>query len=270
MLDINELRAEVARRRKAAQSKIARLRRKGVRLEGSQFDVRRDPHRVGRYNSRQLQSYLGELNEFTQRRVQFVPGVEGTPIRAHVFKHAQRTANEYNAMVQKHEQDVSNIFIPKAGMTAGEFMRDVVGTRKRGKGGKVRPLTVEARNSFEFVSEDKIMKWRESMERKMRPNYLNDSIEKQKYKMYELIDHFGDDKLSEIAKSLSSEQVNVLWNYTDAPRDMFNSYYMARLTSTGKADDTFARIDEDSTSDVKDWLEWASNLSPQGNRSNRR
>lgn len=269
-MDINELRAEVMRRQKAANAKIARLRRKGVQIAGSEFDVRRDPNRVGRYNSRQLQSYLGELNEFTQRRVQFVPGSEGVPIRAHIFNHAQRTAREYNAMVRQHEEQVGDTFIPKAGMTANEFMRDVVGTRKRGKGGKVRPLTAEDRRSFEFVSEDKIVKWRESMERKMRPDYLKDTIEKQKYKMYELIDHFGDDKLSELAKSLTNDQVNVLWNYTDAPRDMFNSYYMARLTSTGKADDTFARIDEDSISDVKDWLEWAGTLTSRGNRQNRR
>lgn len=265
-MDINELRAEVARRQKAAQAKIGRLRRKGVQLEGSEFDVRRDPTRVARYNRSQLNSYLGQLNEFTQRRVQFVPGAEGVPIRAHVFRHAQRTAREFNEFVSRHESGVNDIFIPKQGMTSAEFRRDVEGSRKRGKGGRARPLTAEIRNSFEFVSEDKIKAWRDSMERKMRPNYLEGTLQKQKYQMLQIVDMYGQEDMSDIARSLTDEQINVLWNYTDAPRDAYTGYHMMQLMAAGKADETFANIQEDASSDLREWLQWAQTLPARGGR----
>lgn len=268
-MDINEVRAEVARRQKAANAKIARLRRKGVQLTGSEFDVRRDPSRVARYNGRQLQSYLGQLNEFTHRRNQFVAGSEGVPIPAHVYNHAQRVAREYNAYVQEREAPLMGINIPQSGMTVGEFQRDVVGSRKRGKGARnERPLSVEQREAFEFVNADRVRDWQENLKKKMRPNYMNERIEKQRYVMLQAVTAFGDDEMTALAKGLTDDQLDVMWNYTDAPRDTFSGYHILQLFGSGKADEAQANIHEDATHETREWLKWASSLPSRGNRTN--
>lgn len=266
-MDINDIRAEVARRQKAANAKIARLRRKGVQLTGSEFDVRRDPSRVARYNSRQLQSYLGQLNEFTSRRQQFVAGSEGVPIPAHVYNHAQRVAREYNAYVREREAPLMGIDIPQSGMTVGEFQRDVVGSRKRGKGARnERPLSIEQREAFEFVNADRVRDWQANLQKKMRPNYMNERIEKQRYVMLQAVSAFGDKEMTELAKGLTDDQLDVMWNYTDAPRDTFSGYHILQLFGSGKADEAQANIHDDATHETREWLRWASKLPARGNR----
>lgn len=275
-MDIHEIRAEVARRKKAADAKISRLRKKGVQLTGSEFDVRRDPARVARYNSRQLQSYLGKLNEFTSRSKQFVAGSEGVPIPAHVYNHAQRVAKEYNTFVGERESAIFGLKLPtidsgnpaleKAKMTIGDFQRDAANTRNRGKGGVPRPLTKEVRDAFEFVNADRVQDWQNSLQQKMRPGYMSERIEKQRYQMLQAVSNFGDPELLEMAKSLDNDQLDTLWNYTDAPRDLFAGYHFQQLMSSGKADETQANIHEDATHETRQWLEWASKLPARGNR----
>lgn len=279
-MDINDIRAEVLRRQKAANAKIARLRRKGVQLAGSEFDVRRDPGKVARYNSKQLQSYLGQLNEFTHRRNQFVALSEGVPARAHVYNHAQRIAAEYNAFVQEHESAILGTKLPSvasgnpaleaAKSTIGDFQQNIAGKRARGKGGVSRPLNIEERNAFEFVSEARIQDWQNSLRQKMRPGYMSERIEKQRYQMLQAVSNFGDTELMEMAKNLNDEQLDTLWNYTDAPRDLFSGYHMHQLMSANKADSTAESIHEDATYETREWLQWAANLPARGNRSNRK
>lgn len=269
-MNLNELRAEVIKRQKAATAKIARLRRQGVQVAGSEFDVRRDPNRVSRYNSRQLQSYLNDLNQFNNRRNQFVGGAEGVPIRAHIFKHAMRSAAEYNSFVEDYYANVSGIDIPQAGMKVAEFDRDVKGDRKRGKGGVSRPLEAERRQAFEFEGEQGLLAWRNNLEKKMRPGYLEGKLAFQRSQMMDALKHYGDDSLMQMAEGLTNEQFDTLWNYTDAPRQIFEGYHFAKLLGVGQADETEANIHEDEYEETRQWLNWAGNLAPRQNRKNRK
>ena len=270
-MNLNELRAEVAKRQKAANAKIARLRRKGVQVADSEFDVRREPSRVARYNSKQLQSYLGDLNSFTNRRNQFVAGAEGVPIRAHKYNHAMRTAREYNSFVEDYYFNVAGTNIPQQGMTVADFDRDVRADRRRGKGGVSRPLSVEQRQAFEFANEKGLTTWRDNLEQKMRPGYLAGKLKYQRSQMMDAIGNYGDEKLTELAKSLDDEQFDTLWNYTDAPRQIFEGYHYAKLLSTGNAaDETDANIHEDASEETRQWLTWAATLPPRGNGKKRK
>lgn len=266
-MDINSLRAEVERRQKAANAKISRLRRKGVQLAGSEFDVRRDPSRIGRYNTRQLESYLGQLNDFTHRRNQFVAGSEGTPIRAHVFNHAMRTATEYNSFVKARESSIADTQVPNTGMNIAELGQ---ARGKSAKGGPGRPFTIEQREAFEFVNEARLKDWRNSLEAKMRPGYLEGKLSMQRDQMLKAVTNFGDKELLDQASRLTDEQLDTLWNYTNAPQDLFSGYHHQKLLAAGLADETDSNIHDDAAGDVRDWLSWAESLPPRGNRPNRR
>ena len=270
-MDINELRAEVRRRQQAAQRKVARLRRKGVEVAGTPFDVRRDPTNISRYNSRQLQSYLGQLNEFTSRRNAFVPGNEGTPIRAGNWRAYKRAEKAYLDTVAKHYEGVKNTFIPAAGKTVQGFDASMRRKREAGKGGVPRPLEAIAElQSFEVMDEKKLARLQRRLESKTKADYLPFELKRQRRTMLGAVAEFGDPELTAMAKGLTDDQLDTLWNYTDAPRDLFAGYHFLQLLSTGKADEAQANIHEDSSFETRKWLEWASNLPSRQDRKNRR
>lgn len=269
-MDINELRAEVMRRQKAAQRKVARLRRNGVNLSGTPYDVRRDPANIKRYNARQLTKYLGELNNFTSRNNSFVGGVEGSPIKRNEWLKYKAVEKAYLQKANANFEAVKDTYIPLAGTTVGDF--ETTMRPKPGKGrGALRPLErLSELQPYQIVGERQLAKLRKSLEGKLSDRYLNKSLKFQKYQMLEAVKLFGDIELLEKASALTDEQFDTLWNYTDAPRDLFSGYVNARLLSTGGGDEASANIHEDSADDTKQWIEWAAGLPPRQNRKNRR
>lgn len=270
-MDINELRAEVKRRQQAAQRKVARLRRKGVNVAGTPFDVRRDVGNISRYNSRQLQSYLSQLNEFVHRRNAFVPGVEGTPLPASKWRAYKRAEKAYIEKVNQHYAGVKDTFIPAAGKTVQGFDETMRRKRTAGKGGVPRPFeAISELQSFEVMDEKKLVRLQKRLETKVQSNYLPAELRRQRKTMLGAVAEFGNPELTQLAKKLTDDQLDTLWNYTDAPRDLFAGYHFLQLLSTGKADEAQANIHEDSSFETRQWLEWAAQLPPRSNRKNRK
>lgn len=270
-MNLNELRAEVRRRQIAAQRKVARLKRKGVDVGGTPFDVRRDPGNISRYNSKQLQSYLGQLNNFTSRTTAFVPGVEGSPIRASKWREYKRAEKAYLGVANAHYEGVKDTFIPAAGRTVQGFDESMRRPRKSGTGGVPRPYEqLSGLSSFEVMDEKKLARLQKRLEQKTSQGYLPKELKKQKFQMLQATSLYGDPELTDMAKKLTNDQFDTLWNYTDAPRDLFAGYHFMQLLSNSKADEAQANIHDDASHETRLWLEWASNLPPRENRKNRR
>lgn len=275
MSDLDDLRAEVQRRQRAANAKVARLRRKGVILSDTKYDVRREPSNIQRYNARQLESYLGKLNEFTHRSNAFVPGVEGTPIRRSAWNAYARTEREYNKKAEGHYSQVKDTFVPQAGMKIAEFDAGVRSNRPGAKGGVSRPLEPQRRQSFEIMDEKKLAKLRTALEKKTRKEFVPAELKKQRRQMMNAVSEFGDRELTKLAKTLTDEQLDTLWNYTDAPRDLFAGYHYMKLLAANKADEGQANVHENASYETRAWLEWAASLpardsAQKPNRKNRR
>lgn len=268
-MNAKEIREEVMRRQKAATAKIARLKRQGVQLSGSEYDVRRDPSKVARYNSTQLRSYLGQLNEFTNRNRQFVPGSEGVPIPRHIWNQLERTQAEFKTFSENHYNGVKDTFIPQRGVTIGKQDSDVLG-KARAKGGVSRPISFEDRKAYEFPNAERVKDMRDAMEQKMRTSYLPKKLTDQHDQLMEAIKVFGNDDLTTIAQNLTYDQVDALWNYSDAPRDLFAGYHHQKLLAAGKADDTDSNIHDDAEYETRQWLDWAASIPSRGNRTNRK
>lgn len=269
-MDINELRAEVNRRQKAAQRKIARLRRNGVNLAGTEYDVRRDPSNVKRYNSRQLNSYLRELNAFTSRNTSFVGGAQGAPISKKAWERYKAVERSYIEKANRQYNSVKDTFIGPSGVTVEKFDNTM---RPRPGPGRValRPLErLSELQPSQVMGERQLEKLRKSLSKKTSTKYMNTTLKFQRYQMLEAVKMFGDVELLELASSLTNEQFDTLWNYSDAPRDLFAGYANARLMSTNSVDEASAKIYDDSADDTREWLEWAANLPTRSNGKNRR
>lgn len=261
MDDIKALRAEVARREKAARQKIQRQHRKGVRLAGSEFDIRRDPAKTGRYTRKQLNAYLGELNAFTSRSTQFVAGVEGAPLSRDAWNRYKKAEAAYIDKVGARYSVVGGTPLPVGDQTVKEFEKKFRPKKSIGKGGFPRPLeNIEARDPSNIMSQKALDKLTRSLENKSRPKYVPKTLKKQRYQMLEAVKEFGDVDLLEKAYKLTNNQLDILWNYTDAPRDLFAGYNQYKLFAAGKADDTSDAIYADSAEETKVWLDWAAKL----------
>lgn len=261
MDDIKALRAEVARREKAAQRKIQRQHRKGVRLAGTEFDVRRDPAKTGGYTRKQLNAYLGQLNAFTSRSTQFVAGVEGAPLSRSSWEKYKKAEASYIEKVGKRYSVVGDTKLPNAKQTVKQFDDRFRPKKEIGKGGFPRPLeSIQPRESFQIMNQRGLDKLTKSLTNKSRPSYVPKTLKKQRYQMLEAVKEFGDVELLEKAYKLNNNQLDILWNYTDAPRDLFAGYNQYKLFAAGKADDTSDAIYSDSAEETRAWIEWASKL----------
>jgi len=268
-MGLDDLRKQVIERQRAANRKVNRLRNKGVQIVGTGHDVRRDIGNVGKYNARQLQAYLGQLNSFIDRSNSFVPGSQGTPIRRSVWNEYKRAERAYNRKAEEHYSGVQGTFVPQAGMTIVQFDTSVRPNTVRARGGVNRPLEPQRFDSFEIANEKRLADLTKRLQSKSRQEYLPAQIRKQRRTLNKAVQDFGDPELNALAKSLTDEQFDILFNYTDAPRDMFEGYHFLKLLATGKADKAQASIHEDSAYETRQWLEWASKLPTRGNRKNR-
>lgn len=262
-MDINELRAEVARRQQAAQRKVARLRRAGVNIAGTEYDVRRDRGRVSRYNTKQLSSYLSQLNTFVDRRNAFVGGVEGAPLPRADWRAYQKAEKAYKNAVDRHYENVKNVFIEQSGVTVGEFDKRMRRERGRGTGGVPRPLEdLPSMEPFQITSAKRLRELTRRTSEKADGSFVPAQLKKQKFLLLQAVAAYGDQALSKQAKELTDYQLDVMWNYTDAPRDLFGGYQYMTLLSNNKADETQASIYEDASFEARQWLNWASKLTP--------
>ena len=270
-MNIQELRDEVKRRQIAVQRKVARLRRSGVFVAGTSFDVRREPSKVSRYNMRQLDKYLGELNTFVDRKTSFVAGVEGAPISGADWREYKRAEKAFNEKAANRYNLIKDIHIDAANTTIDKFNTKMRRKRAPGSGGVPRPLEIfDALESFQVVSGDRLRKLTKNLERKLRDDYVPENLKKTRFQLLEAVSAHGDKRLTQLAKDLTGNQLDILWNYTDAPRDLFASYDFKLLLAAGKADEAQANIHQDDAYEVEKWLTWATNIGPQEtNRSKR-
>lgn len=268
MSDIKNLRAEVLRRQKAVNAKMSRLKKQGVVIAGSEHDVRRNPANVGRYNSRQLQTYLGDLNQFMKRTNQFVGGLEGTPIRKGVWERFKAQEAEFEQFVTKHYDSLADTFVDTSGATIREFDSEIRARRERGKGGVPRPLEFFSPVQQQgVVSEKALEKIRAGMVEKLKPGFVPKVTQKARFSMLQAVESFGDESLSEKINALTDEQIDTLFNYTDAPRDLFSAYRNQKLFSQGKRDEVDMQTLESDKEEVNIWLDWAASLPPRENGS---
>lgn len=187
-MDINDLRDEVKRRQVAAQRKVARLRRSGVFVAGTSFDVRRDPAKVSRYNKRQLNKYLNDLNAFVDRSTSFVAGVEGAPISGKDWRAYKRAERAFHDKATSRYDSIKDIHIDAVNTSIDKFNSKMRRKRSPGTGGVPRPLEIfDELESFQVVSADRLRKLTKNLERKLRDDYVPKNLKKQRFQMLEAV-----------------------------------------------------------------------------------
>lgn len=263
-MNVNELRALVRKRQQAANAKARRLEAKGVSVSGTKYDPRRDPAKIRSYNSRQLNSYLNELNAFTDRGNQFVGLADGSIVPSKKWRTYKGLERRYNAVGKREYSRVKDLKLPNAGRTVAERDADIMPNRKRVRRAageansrlyepvNLRPQNVNGVKALETL----IRHRRKQLSRAYKP----DQIKRQRKEMNAMLKEIGESQLIEGANSLTDEQFNVLWNYGSFATDLSRDYERKRLLNEGGSSAEQDKVVEDARSDIVDALQWAAAL----------
>lgn len=273
-MDINELRAEVRKRQQAANAKARRLRAKGVEIEGTQFDPRRNAAPINRYTKRQLNDYLSKLNEFTSRSNQFVPLSGGSFVPAREWRKYRTAERRYNQIANREYGKVADLKLPLTGMTVSErdaTMRPTNRKIRRAAGEAVRriyePVNIRPEN---VEGPEALRKLTQQRQRQISRPYKAEETERQRREMRAMLDRIGESDMMKEAEKLTDEQFSTLWNYGTFATDLSRDYERIQLLATGGASAQQDRVHEDARQDILESIEWAQSLPTKKTRQRRR
>lgn len=259
MTELERLRELVRKRRGAVTAKIYRIRRNtGVDIADRPEDPRRDPSVVKKYNTRQLNKYLGELNAFQSRSVGFVAGAGGVVLPRLKWEQYKRLEAQYNALGIKHEAKISDIFLPTAGMTLRQRNAMIHPTAV----GEVvnRPYSYVERSSSQVPDVAALEALTRDMRRKVSKSFLPGEIKKARSELNTMLKTTGNDEFAKRAAALSDAQFDTLWNYTNFATLVSLSYEMAKLRAANAKERWHDSTVEDASDDIGELFDWASNL----------
>lgn len=240
---------------------MARLRSNGVIVAGSEFDPRRDPAKVSRYNSRQMKSYIRELNEFTNRRNQFVGAADGAAVPLSQWKEFLKVQDEYNKRVASYRQGFENVAIPVKGddMTIGAFDRKMQPDSIFAKGRAAhRPLTPSDSDIANITGPNSLKDLQKALEKKLKPEYLEEKIRQGREQMQMMLDEIGAPELNKAVNELNDYQFNILWSEIDLADTISGIYEVMKSQNSRSA----AQLSHDKINDAKELIEWGTTLEP--------
>lgn len=262
--ELERLREFVSKRRGAVTSKIARIRRNtGVELKDTRDDPRRDPKVVKNYNTRQLKTYLSQLELFQSRGVGFVALSGGVPAPRNKFALYKKYEKQYNALGERHLANVADTFIPLSGMTIAQRNAMI---HPHAQGEVVnRPyiqINREPKNIASVEALDALIK---DMKAKLSKSYLPKEIKKARSQLEEMFNTMGMGNFAKQARALTDSQFDTLWNYTNFATNVSIPYELLKMRAAGSKEQWYDSVIEDSTDDIRELFDWAEKL-PEGGK----
>lgn len=226
--DIDRLRAEVKRLRRAVTRKVSRLKQAhDVFLSGTQFDPRRAPRSEARYSASQLRSYIHDLAGFVDRGNQFVGDAQRRPIPRSDWQRYKNLENQYNARVNEYFDRVKGVRLPSGETVAERMARVTPDHRQMGNPAVHAPFDPVERQPGNVASKAALDKLIDAMKKRLQPDYFEKKNREGMEQFEKMMDILNDSELKEAVKGLNDEQFALLWNYTGFPTAISIQYEFA-------------------------------------------
>ena len=271
MASIDDLRAEVRKRRAAVTAKENRIKRNtGVDLKGTREDPRRDPKVIKKYNSNQLRAYLKELNNFMLRENGYVPDSSGGFIRKRDWLNYKRNERNFNKIVRQHFEKIADIKDPYRNVTIREAEGLFVPESKRAAGEiRHRPLNEIDRKPKNIKSAEALKKLNDQIKKKSDPKFLDKAIKAGRKQAGQMLDNAGLSSLKDAVAKLSNQQFDVLWNYWGFAGRLaqIGESGGQRGKNVGRADVLDAQEKDNIKEDIQDFINEAKKLKFANNQN---
>ena len=114
--------ADARHKQSLVNRKIKRLESRGVKIDGSEFDPRKD---MSKMNARQLAAYSRQLASFTDRKNQFVGTRKGAPVPVSEWRAYKSAETSYNKAVKRAYDKIKDTTLPNSALTVDQFQKMV-------------------------------------------------------------------------------------------------------------------------------------------------
>lgn len=260
---IDNLRRAAVRRANAAGRKIEQLRASGIIVSGSEFDPRRDAAKIARYNSRQVNAYIRNLNNFI-KNAEFVPSAGGKPIPVSAANRFERTKQRFNAYVDKYREGFKDLVVDYADGSAPLTVEQInkIGsddwkTFAKGRSAQ-RPLAHSESEIQNIEGIDKLRKLEQFMREKMKGDYLPSRIARGREEARQMIAQLNSPDLQADIDKLNDFQFSVVWHEMGLADSLSSTYWTVMNADNADA----AKMQEASMNDTRKIVKWGQGISP--------
>lgn len=249
MSELDELRAEIRRKRQAATNKVGRLRRVNyANIEGTSFDPRKTAGAERRMNTIQARAYLRKLNAFNDRRTQYFGGQDGVIFQRHEWNRYKAPERATARAAAKELQRLGKLKRPD-GYTVKEFTERVEGQRFNTASN--RPLSPRNRSSKAFKSLSALSQAAEFENSRRSAAYKQRSIESGRTAARKMAAAMGDSARIERINKLSDERFYIAWHFGGLAEEMSLGYV------EGQSENLDIDISDSNAAFMDDILDWA-------------
>ena len=256
MTDINDLRLRVRKAHALAGKKVSRLKtHNNADIAGTRLDPRRDPALIKRYTRKQLESYLGSLDTFRSRKVQYATGATGNRINMGLWQKYKAAERAYNRKANERLRAVSGIKLLGSDATIGE-RDEAFKPVLQAKGASTRPYARTVRDVTGIVDDDAIKKLTAQLQKKLSADYSQQTIVRQRMELADMLTSLGESDLIDLAGGLTDRQFDALWNYTDFATNVSERYEVVKSKNVTHD----AATSEDFRDDIVEILAWAETI----------
>jgi hypothetical protein len=208
--ELNRLRAEVVRMRRAVTNKIYRTKKNtGANLAGTNFDPRQPAGAHRNMSAFAAREYLAEMQGIMGRSVQFVAGAKGAPLPRAKAAEFNALQNDVNAISYDHEKAIGSLPTANPDETVAEFRAKGAKTSQGGKG--LGPYKHYEFKSSDIASAGALDIMIEDMRKKTSGSYLKSSLDQGRSNAMEALKQMGELSFMERLHGLSDFQFDVLW-----------------------------------------------------------
>ncbi|URG18047.1 terminal protein [Curtobacterium phage Ayka] len=259
MSDINELRRQVRMRQQAANRKAKRIQNAGVNIAGTPYDPRRENAPIDKMRSRDLQTYLKQLNGFMSRKTQFVPDTWGRPIHAQKWRAYKRAETRANRKAENMADMLKHYTMPGSDVTLAERHAYAKDTEFPNTANHTvnSPLRKVSRMPSSIASEKALARLTKQQQGKVDPQFFEMTVKRGRIEATKMLKKLGDTEQIKALKGLTDKQFHILWSYTPYSDNTSIRYENGKVEDRGRAED---QMDNTETEVAKSWLRWAKKL----------
>ena len=244
--------------RRRVQDKLYRIRKNNPDILTDKINPNLPLGSENNMSPREIRNYVRSMENFINRRNQYVSGAKGTPISKNLWNLYKKAESRANSALEKQNSVFKKIIGPQ-GISLSEFME----SRKP----QHPQMLNEAANAYyfpldrtpaSFQSEDKLEQAINAMLERAQPNFLSDKIPQYRNTLEIMAERSGDDEIYELTSNLTDQQLDLLWRATDFMKGLSLVYenYKDRLNS--KKSMVPSEAIEKTLDSVYEAIEWAS------------
>lgn len=266
--ELDARRERLAKMQQNATRKIRRLQAKGIDIEDTQHDVRRDPSKVRHYTHRQIDVAEQSLARFNSRQNAFYKGANNSIITGQQWREYKHIEHLSNARGARWDSKVDDVYIKQSGMTVGERKEGVKAKRIRAKGDSTPRLFPHNDLKPEHVNGAKaVEKLIKQQKARLKKDYVSKQVKDGRKSFEAMFLKMGMYELAGDMRGLTDHQFLILVKETEFADQTGLKYTGYKQMAAGDSARYLDQVVEDAKGVLSDFISTAKTEYPKTARS---